>query len=429
VTAVRPLHQKPKASPGGWTRGLITNDDGTPKKGLANVMHVMSTHPAWEQVLAYNAFIECAVKMLCPPVREQDGVSALGEWTDADSARTAAWFASVVGFEPSTQHVDQAVVSVAERCSFHPVRDYLRAQTWDGVGRLDHLLATHFGARDSAYTRAIGARWMISAVARVMSPGCQADCMLVLEGEQGAGKSTGFEALFSQEWFADTGLSIGDKDSYQALRGKWGYELGELDSIKGREVTRVKNFLSARTDTYRPSYGKRTRDFRRQNVFCGTTNEDHYLVDKRRFWPVLCSGTVNRSGIARDRDQLWAEAHVRYQQGEAWHVDTPELRKLCEAEQQARTVEDPWNAVIARWLNEQVSRGAIDPARGVEMEAVLSGAINLPTHKQNHIEATRAGKAMWAADWRPRQRRVNGQRVRFYHPLSHLPQPEDGEGL
>ncbi len=71
--------------------------------------------------------------------------------------------------------------------------------------------------------------------------------MLVLESEQqGTGKSTGFEALFSAEFFADTGLHIGEKDSYQSLRGKWGYEFGELDSLKGREVTRVKNFVSAR---------------------------------------------------------------------------------------------------------------------------------------------------------------------------------------
>ena len=43
-------------------------------------------------------------------------------------------------------HVVQAVVAVAERTVFHPVRNYLADLQWDGKPRLDRLLADYFGA-------------------------------------------------------------------------------------------------------------------------------------------------------------------------------------------------------------------------------------------------------------------------------------------
>ncbi|MEY4514652.1 MAG: hypothetical protein RLZZ450_6774 [Pseudomonadota bacterium] len=422
---VRSLRNTKETAPTatGWEVGLILNDEGAPKRCLANVLHVMSQHPQWSRVLAYNAFTECVEKTAPPPVRQQDGVSQVGEWNEADSTRTAAWFASVIGFEPATTQVDQAVAAAAERRVVHPIRDYLLECEWDGIARLDTLLAVYFGARDTPYTRQIGARWMISAAARAMEPGCQVDCMLVLESDkQGIGKSTGFEALFGRQWFADTGIHIGEKDSYQSLRGKWGYEWGELDSMKGREVTRVKSFVSARSDNYRPSYGRKNRDFPRQVVFCGTTNESEYLNDTsggRRFWPVRCERVVDVAAIRRDRDQLWAEARRRYQDGSPWHVDTAELRELCEVEQSKRQIEDPWTGIISTWLSEQPSRAAGWPGEGITTADVLSGPLKLAAGHMHHGLVTRVGHILRQLGWSARQLRRDGGRVRLYLPLSH----------
>ena len=54
--------------------------------------------------------------------------------------------------------------------------------------------------------------------------------MLLLEGEQGIGKSSALRILFG-EWLSDSVLRIGDKESYGSLRGVWCHELAELAEV------------------------------------------------------------------------------------------------------------------------------------------------------------------------------------------------------
>lgn len=414
-----------------WRGGLIvTKKEKAPKRCLANVLHVLARHPEWQGVIAYDAFAEGVVCLREPPAREQDRpqISLVGDWTDEDSARTVAWISTNCDFEPSVEMVEQAVQAVARRRVIHPVRDYLGALRWDGQQRLPALLVTYFGATDTAYARAIGLRWMVSAVARAFRPGCQADYMLVLEGQQGIGKSTGARML-GGEWYADTGIALGDKDSYQALRRVWIYEFAELAAIKGREAERVKNFVSSRQDHYRPSYARRTRDFPRQCVFIGSTNEQEYLPDRtgnRRFWPVRC-GRVDIAGIQRDRDQLWAEAVARFESGEAWHTDSTELVRLCQEEQEQRTQGDPWVEIISAWLAAPAQ--AALALNGVTTTEVLRGALSLEPGKIGRGEETRAGLALRDLKWAARQVREHGAKLRRYYPSqpSDLYQPPSAE--
>jgi putative DNA primase/helicase len=258
------------------------------------------------------------------------------------------------GFTPGNGDIQDAIITVARGNRFHPVREYLNGVKWDGEKRLPKWLKRAFGATDpEPYLEIIGPRFMVGAVARVMRPGCKMDNVMILEGTQGAGKSTIIRALFG-EWFSDTLLPIGDKEAYQLIQGIWGFELGELDSFNKAEITELKRFFSQETDRYRPSYGRYVEDFPRQTVFIGSTNQEVYLRDytgNRRYWPLYCAA-LDLAWVKANRDQLWAEAVHRYRKGEKYWVsqETPEeWETVCEA-QDGRLQRDPWEDVLFTFL-------------------------------------------------------------------------------
>lgn len=84
----------------------------------------------------------------------------------------------------------------------------------------------------------------------------------------------------------------------------------------------------------------------------GTTNDDTYLRDttgNRRWWPVKLHGRIDLSGLARDRDQLWAEAVAAEATGEPLVI--PEsLWGVAAIEQKARMEIEAWEEPIAAKL-------------------------------------------------------------------------------
>src|SRR5208282_1506986 len=127
---------------------------------------------------------------------------------------------------------------------------------------------------------------------------------------------------------------LGSKDAAMQTRGVWVIVIAELDSMNRGEVSKIKAFISRATDRFRPPYGKRLVESPRQCVFAGSVNHSNYLRDEtsgRRFWPVACTRILIED-LARDRDQLWAEAVVRYRAGERWWLDTAELNIAEEQE-------------------------------------------------------------------------------------------------
>lgn len=291
--------------------------------------------------------------------------------------------------------------------SFHPVREYLRDLEWDGVRRLDTFVPTYLKGEANAYTAAAWRCWMISAVARVMQPGCQVHHVPILEGRQGSGKSSAVRALLpNPKWMNDSPIKIGDKDGMDALRGHWIVEFGELESMADRAVAKIKAFVTSAVDTFRKAYGKDTEKFPRQCVMIGTVNpEEGYLRDttgNRRFWPIKTgvTGDIDFKGIERDRDQLWAEALSYFEDGVPWHFEGAELIALATEEQASRTVVDPWEETIVAWLEAPIRSATI--ANGITTTDVLSSALDVPKKDHGPANASRVGTILRNAGFHTR---------------------------
>ena len=374
---------------GGWKDQLARTENGSLIAHMQNVELILGNDERWAGVISFSAFSSKIVKVRTPPYG-----GGTGDWSDIDDIRVMKWLAQQYNLRVKASSVIEAVSVVAHDNSFHPVRNYLNNLEWDRLPRLDTWLNTVMGVTQSGYSAKVGKRWMISAVARVMRPGCKADSVMILEGGQGEGKSTAMSIL-GGDWFMDTPFALGDKDGFQAIRGKWIIELGELDSFNKAESTKAKQFFSASTDTYRESYGRRTNDVPRQCVFVGTTNQDEYLKDatgNRRYWPVACT-KVDLEQLREIRDQLWAEAMFCYEAGEIWWVNRDEAAMFSEA-QDERFVVDEWEGPILTWLEEsQIG----ETTTGSE---VLASALKLDFGHWGKPEQMRVGAIMHRLGWR-----------------------------
>jgi predicted P-loop ATPase len=156
-------------------------------------------------------------------------------------------------------------------------------------------------------------------------------------------------------------------------------------------------------------------------VFVATTNESEYLTDPtggRRFWPAKV-GTVNVGLLRSMRDQLWGEARVRFERGEAWYLKERDLEQLAQHEQEERREEDPWTALIERWL--LLPSTIVNHAQGVTTDEVLREALTLEPQHLTPAAAGRAGVILRSLGWKPRQRREGGSRVRRYVKESQPP--------
>jgi predicted P-loop ATPase len=375
-------------------KGVIADEE--------NLRLIFENDPALQGLVRYD---ELGMRrVLARPVPGDAAVVADDEyprqWRDEDAVALQQYVQRNYIPAVSREKVDGALGAWARALwRFHPIRDYLKKLEWDKKPRLDDWLTTYLQAKGAPdeYLRAVGPKWLISAVARIMEPGCQADYALVLEGGQGRKKSSALRALAGDEFFSDSlPADLSSKDAADHIRGKWIIELPELAQFRKSEIETVKSFVTRRIERFRPAYGRNEIEYPRQCVFAGTTNEDQYLVDdtgNRRFWPVRCHG-VNLVRLKRERDQLWAEAMARYERGERWHLDT-KLEMLAAKQAEGRRLRDPWQEELAVMLTGGSLKDVDELLPGQALRELGVGA-----EKLTQFNAGRVGKILKALGWR-----------------------------
>lgn len=409
-----------------WFGRLRLDLVGAPERNEANVIVALSSAPAFAGVLAFDEFAQEIVVCRALPW-DSLSVPLPRSWEDADEIRTAEWL-QLRGINVAPVVVSRAVGAVARELRIHPVRDWLETLKWDSTPRIESWTSTYLGAEPTTLHHTVGALWLISAVARIFRPGVKADHMLILEGPQGARKSTALKVLAGEDWFTDELPELGSKDAALHMQGVWIVEIAELDAIGRAEVSRIKAFLTRTTDRFRPPYGRYTVEVPRQCVFAGTVNPDTYLRDEtgnRRFWPLRC-GTIDIAALARDREQLWAEAVHRFREGAIWWIEDPALLAEAREAQDRRYQSDAWDDLIERWLTHEtrtVSDGY--PSYGnprtesvprqealadASVGEILEGAIGLEPARWTRGDQMRVSAYLKANGWERYRRRDAGGR-------------------
>jgi hypothetical protein len=329
------------------------------------------------------------------------GGHAIQEWQGDLSDTAVAMLRQIIldkhNFDPGKTNVHDAAVALCAENGHHPIRDYLDELRWDGVKRIDNWLSTHLGAESNGLTQAIGRLVLIAAVRRVRRPGSKFDFVLILEDEQGTGKSTAIRILAGDDHFSDEDLLSKDsKERIEALEGVWIYELSELGGMPKGDVNSIKAFASRQVDQVRPAYGRHKVRRKRQCIFIGSTNEEHYLQDEtgnRRWWPVT-TGKIDLVALRRDRDQLWAEAAAE----EAKIDGDLELERALWAaareEQEKRMPQDPWVPAL-----ESVKGAVIEQMERVKTADLLAVHLSIPKERQNHHMPKRLKRVMRRLGW------------------------------
>lgn len=280
-------------------------------------------------------------------------------WGDFDDLELQFYLSKNYKIEVSPAMCANAVTVAARRKAYDPIFEYLSAAgaAWDGVNRIERLFTTYAGAipeseMQARYIHESARVFMIGAVARALNPGCQFDTVVVLEGEQGVGKSN-FVKILGGPWYLDAHIDPKRlNDTVQALKGRWVCEISEMTPAKQDDQEALKAFLSRKEDVVRFAYGRHINESERSAVFVGTTNQTYYHKDTtgNRRYLSIATGVFDLPGLIRDRDQLFGEAYVRFTRGEEWHISNKEIVEFSRGEQNARKEVDPWQAMIADWL-------------------------------------------------------------------------------
>ena len=291
------------------------NNSGKPVSSPQNVVLILEAFESKMTLLGYNEFTGAVEKLDKTPWE-----TLKGEWDSEDTSLFSVYIDKQFHFTPKKDYIEDAVLEVARRWIFNPVKERIESLDWDGVSRVQYFFHKLLGCEDSIYTREVSQMFLTGLIGRVYKPGIKFDNVPVLIGPQGIGKSTVARRLLPDA-FTDTPISFGKtQEDYRMLKYVCVVEIPELQGLKQSDINRIKAFLGASHDTYRELYKTHKRQLR-HNVFIATGNSKAFLGDfgvERRFYPLNCGENVVEQHPMDVSDdyflQILAEARLLFYQ-------------------------------------------------------------------------------------------------------------------
>lgn len=182
------------------------------------------------------------------------------------------------------------------------------------------------------------------------------DTTLILQGKEGGKKSAYWRSLLpkvSIPIFKEGSVDPKNKDHKIATSRYLIWNISEIDeTLKKRDASALKAFLTNRYVTDRIPYARKEADNVSNCVFCGDTNESRFLVpghENRRFHVIPIDDLPINIKHQIDIQQVWAQCLEERRNGFAnWNDDNEELIR-SESQKPFIKVDS-----IARWLETAV---------------------------------------------------------------------------
>lgn len=335
---------------------------------------------------------------------------------------------------PKDKVID-TVIHYAKKYPFNPLEEYLKGLAKDfrssfknlddfftGTGSiLSALSATYLNTDNSLYDEYLK-NCILSAVGRVINPGCYVRYATILQGEQDIGKTSFWNALGGNFFTSSLGDAKG-KDELLLLRLYWILEWGEIEGLWGRKaLADVKNFITRRHDAFRPPYGKNVEQLPRSCIIVGSSNLTDFLTDRTgnsRFPVIPCgSKEIKVSKFEGAREEILGAAaaiilmYLEIDPKGVWKGDywklSPEYRELDRQNSGKFLEPHEWEETILNEIDTWGGSGFILPEK-------IWDALDI-SQKERPRYRNQVSSIMNLFGWVYGQKKIQGKNKRVWLP-------------
>lgn len=261
-----------------------------------------------------------------------------------------------------------AIRIVAEKHKYHPVKEYLENLKWDGINRVETILEEYLGTKkqEKDYNAMCLRLFIFGAIERAFKPGCKFDYMFILKGTQGIGKSTFFKIMCGEypEFYQEDFKNF--EKAFEYTNGKWIVEIGELDALKKTELNFLKSYITNTKETHRIPYEPKPKEYLRQFVLYGTTNENSFIPDDptggRRWIIMEAADDFSKKNIKKNMfekegayeiQQVLAEIYQEYKDGKSFLKVPREWEETVLLKTKQYKYDDGIQGVIENYLEDK----------------------------------------------------------------------------
>jgi len=317
----------------------------------------------------------------------------------------------------SDRLIDSCLMLLCHETPRDPLQEWLWSLPgWDGIPRLGTWLTTCAGLKETPYHTYCARMLPVSMMARAFDPGCMCRTVLILESAEEWNKSSLIMAMVPDlDWYHELTADLENKEAHLVIQGIWVAELAELHSLQRTEETRLKSFISARTDSYIPKYSNNRVSRKRRTVFIGTTNEESYLKGlsgNTRYLPIRLENPIDLPVFQAMRDQIYAEAMLYYtdHQHDWWRMPAG-VQTQAVLERDNRRLVNVYEDSLRDWLEKR-------DEKAVSWKDIAEGFLEL-THKSDWKDRSlqmQIGAALRALGWTKKRGRKDGDNTQIWWP-------------